>query len=349
VLPCCGASASQTRLASEIVQSPDSQQPASHVLPDDSPLPSRAELLLCFAGPAGRATSRRWGHQLTQVFRAAAAGFPGRTGHLSNPDTKLTASAPHRPHPVMTVVSVAPQAASGIHEQPAVSDRLQESHSQSAAHPQLPASQLQQSPACATASLEQPLGQSLYQPQTHGRSSSEHLPPSTSASDQVSQPMNTGKTAGGSVPAPQLQCSLAAAPLVSVSRQDQDLADAEQQPEGSQSASAVPEVKANRQALAQTDQHASTRQALPPPCIYTNRSRLFTHLRSPICCGCSHSQHQYLQRKHLSVLQQSSLSNRLHRPMLHLHLKTKTQMYHIVRRHMHSRPSLVIKRCWRHL
>ena len=101
----------------------------------------------------------------------------------------------------------------------------------------------------------------------------------------MSQPLNTGKTAGGSVPAPQLQCSLAAAPVVSVSRQDQDLADAEQQPEGSRSAFGVPEVKAHRQALApqlkpglkaepqlqkvevtvqaQTDQHASTRQALP--------------------------------------------------------------------------------------
>ena len=98
--------------------------------------------------------------------------------------------------------------------------------------------------------------------------------------------MNTGKTAGGSGPAPQLQCSLAAAPLVSVSRQDQDLADAEQQPEGCQSAFPVPEVKAHKQALAlplqpglkaepqlqkvevtvqaQTDQRAPTRQALPP-------------------------------------------------------------------------------------
>ena len=235
-------------------------------------------MLLCFAGPAGRATSRRWGHQLTQVFRAAAAGFPGRTGHMPNPDTKLTASAPH----AVTVVNVAPQTASSVHEQLAVSDQLQESHSQAPAHPQLPASQLQQSPACASAILEQPLGQSLYQPQTHGRPGSHHLSPSTSASDQVSQPGNTGKTAGGLVPAPQLQSSLAAAPVVSVSRQDQDLADAEQQPEGSQSAPAVPEVKAHRQALAlllkaepqlqevevtvqaQTDQHASARQTLPP-------------------------------------------------------------------------------------
>lgn len=229
------------------------------------------------AGPAGRATSRRWGHQLTQVFRAAAAGFPGRTGHSPNPDTKLTASAPHRPPPA---VNMAPQTASTAHEQPAVSDQLQESHSQAPAHPQL-----QQSPARASACLEQPLGQSLCQPQAHGHSSSQHLLPSTSASDQVSQPLNTGKTAGGSVPALQLQCSLAAAPVVSVSRQDQDLADAEQQPEGSRSAFGVPEVKAHRQALApqlkpglkaepqlqkvevtvqaQTDQHASTRQALP--------------------------------------------------------------------------------------
>ncbi len=240
----------------------------------------QSELLLCFAGPAGRATRRRWGHQLTQVFRAAAAGFPGRTGHLPNPDTKLTASSPHRLHPAVTDVNAAPQTASGIHEQPTVSDQLQESHSQAPAHPQLPASQLQQSPACASASLEQPLGQSLYQRQTHGLSSSQHLPPSTSASDQVSQPVNTGKT-GGSVPAPQMHASLAAAPLLSVSRQEQDLADAKQQPEGSRSASAVPEVKAHSQALAlplkaepqlqkvevtvqaQTDQHASARQALP--------------------------------------------------------------------------------------
>jgi len=262
----------------------DSQQSASDVLPDDSHFSSRAELLVCFAGPAGRATSRRWGHQLTQVFRAAAAGFPGRTGQLPNPDTTLTAPAPHRPPPAATVMNVAPQAASGIHEQPAVSDQLQESHLQSPAPPQLPASQLQQFHAC-TPSLEQPLGQSSHQPETYGYSSNQHLPPSTSASDQVSQPMNTGKTAGGSVPGPQLHGSLAAAPLVSVSRQDQDLADAEQQPEGSRSAFAVPEVKAHRQALApplkpglkaepqlqkgavtvqaQTDQHASIRQALP--------------------------------------------------------------------------------------
>ncbi|KAL0037779.1 hypothetical protein WJX77_011584 [Trebouxia sp. C0004] len=200
------------------------------------------------AGPAGRAPSRCWGHQLTQVFRAATAGFPGRTGHLPNPDTKLTASAPHRPPPVVTVVDVTPQAASGVHEQPAVSDQLQESHSQTPAHPQLPTSQLQQSPARASAILE-PLGHSLYQLRTYGHSSGQHLPPSSSASDQVSQPTETGKTAGGLVPAPQLHCSLAAAPLVSVSRQDQDLAAAEQQLEGSQSAFVAPESKAHTQAL----------------------------------------------------------------------------------------------------
>lgn len=232
------------------------------------------------AGPAGRATSRRWGHQLTQVFRAAAAGFPGRTGLVPNPDTKLTASAPQRLPPVVTIMDVVPQAASGVHEQPTVSDQLQKSHSQPPAHPHLPASHLHQSPVCASARLEQPLGQSLYQPQTHGHSSSLHLPPSTSAPDQVSQPVYTSKTANGLVPATQLHGSLAAAPLVSVSRQDQDLADTEQQPEGRQSASAAPEGKAHRQALtlllkaepqlhkvevtvqAQTDQHV-TRQAHP--------------------------------------------------------------------------------------
>ena len=115
--------------------------------------------------------------------------------------------------------------------------------------------------------------------------------------------MNTGKTAGGSVPAPQMHSSLAAAPLVSVSRQDQDLADAEQQPEGSQSASAVPEVKAHRQALAlplkpglqaepqlqkvevtvqaQTDQHAAGRQALPPTMHLHQQERVVPSPQKP--------------------------------------------------------------------
>jgi len=82
--------------------------------------------------------------------------------------------------------------------------------------------------------------------------------------------------------------------FLSVSRQAQDLADAKQQPEGSQSASAVPEVKAHSQALAlplkaepqlqkvevtvqaQTDQHASARQALPPT-MHLHQQELVVH------------------------------------------------------------------------
>ena len=65
----------------------------------------RLSLAFVFAGPDGPSpdpptappVSRHWSHQLTQVFKAAAASLPGRTGHLPMSDGKLPVVASQQP------------------------------------------------------------------------------------------------------------------------------------------------------------------------------------------------------------------------------------------------------------
>ena len=65
----------------------------------------RLSLAFVLAGPGGPSpdpptappVSRHWSHQLTQVFKAAAASLPGRTGHLPMSDGKLPVVASQQP------------------------------------------------------------------------------------------------------------------------------------------------------------------------------------------------------------------------------------------------------------